>query len=83
MIRPVTLSDFATLAEIAVAALADPSLSEVTIAQLLYHQGSWDIEELRYDSMSSDFRISKSPEVSLPTSQADIITSGPGEGPGS
>jgi len=82
LIRPVTLSDFATLAEIAVAAFADPSLSEVTIAQLLYHQGGWDIEELRYDPMSSDFRISKSLGVSLPTSQADIITSGPGEGPG-
>ena len=79
--RPVMLSNLATLAEIAVAAFADPRLSEVTIAHLLYYRGGWDIEELGHDPMSSDFRISKSLGVALPTSQADIITLDPDKGP--
>jgi hypothetical protein len=36
---PGRLSGFATLAEIAVAAFADPRLSDLAIAHLLYHQG--------------------------------------------
>jgi CubicO group peptidase (beta-lactamase class C family) len=52
----------------------DPRLNDVTVAHLLYHQGGWDIEQLEYDPMFSDFRISGTLGVSLPISQADIIT---------
>jgi CubicO group peptidase (beta-lactamase class C family) len=51
----------------------DPRLNEVTVADLLYHRGGWDIERLGYDPMFSDLRISKALGVPLPISQADII----------
>ena len=57
----------------------DPRLKDVTVAQLLYHQGGWDIDQLGYDPMFSDLRISKALGVSLPISQANIITYMSGE----
>lgn len=52
----------------------DPRLSEVTVADLLYHQGGWDIEQLGYDPMFHDIEVSRALGVSLPVSQANIIT---------
>lgn len=52
----------------------DPRLNDVTVAHLLYNQGGWDIEQLGFDPMFSDIRISSALGVSLPISQADIIT---------
>jgi CubicO group peptidase (beta-lactamase class C family) len=53
---------------------ADARLNDVTVAALLYHLGGWDIEELGYDPMFSDFRISKALGVPLPISQTNIMT---------
>ena len=57
----------------------DPRLKDITVAHLLYHQGGWDIDQLGYDPMFSDLRISKAIGVSLPISQANIITYMSGE----
>ncbi len=57
----------------------DPRLKDVTVAHLLYHQGGWDIDQLGYDPMFSDQRISKALGVPLPISQANIITYMSGE----
>jgi CubicO group peptidase (beta-lactamase class C family) len=52
----------------------DPRLNEVTVADLLYHQGGWDTGKLGFDPMFNDFNISNALGVSLPISQANIIT---------
>jgi CubicO group peptidase (beta-lactamase class C family) len=52
----------------------DPRLNDVTVAHLLYHQSGWDNEQMGYDPMFSDFRISEALGVHLPISQANIMT---------
>lgn len=52
----------------------DPRLNDVTVADLLYHQGGWDIEELGFDPMFIDSFLSETYGIPLPISKADIIT---------
>jgi CubicO group peptidase (beta-lactamase class C family) len=52
----------------------DPRLNDVTVADLLYHQGGWDIEQLGFDPMAIDSFISETFGIPLPISKADIIT---------
>jgi CubicO group peptidase (beta-lactamase class C family) len=52
----------------------DPRLSEVTVADLLYHQGGWDVEKLGFNPMFNDRVVSNALGVPLPISQANIIT---------
>ncbi|MEJ2702413.1 MAG: serine hydrolase [Sedimentisphaerales bacterium] len=51
----------------------DPRLQEVTILDLLQHLGGWDRAKA-FDPMFADKKISKALGVSLPVSQANIIT---------
>lgn len=51
----------------------DPNLEEVTVLHLLQHLGGWDRDE-SFDPMFRDKRISRTLDVPLPISHADIIT---------
>ena len=51
----------------------DPRFREVTILDLLQHLGGWDRDKA-FDPMFADKRISEALGVSLPVTQANIIT---------
>jgi CubicO group peptidase (beta-lactamase class C family) len=55
-------------------AAADRRLLDITVAHLLYHVAGWDIDILGYDPMFYDREIAAHLGVSLPISQADILT---------
>jgi CubicO group peptidase (beta-lactamase class C family) len=51
----------------------DPRLRDVTIMDLLQHLGGWDRDK-GFDPMFADKKIGEALEVSLPVTQANIIT---------
>lgn len=51
----------------------DPRLSQITVSDLLYHRGGWD-RGVSFDAMFEDSNVTEALGVTLPISQANLIS---------